>query len=55
MALRLATALPSGVLGPVDFLAFCLLTTICFALTTIDGSFAEPSAAAFCMDVVGFL
>ena len=37
------------------FLAFCLFTTICFALTALHDSFAEPSPPAFCTDVVGFL
>ena len=55
MALRLATALPSGVLGPVDLLALRLLTTICFALTAMHGSVVEQSAAAFCWEVVGVL
>ena len=53
IALRLATALPSGVLGPVDFLALRLFAAICFALVAIYGSFVEQPTTAFCVDVVG--
>lgn len=55
VALRLATALPSGVVGPVDFLAFCLLAASCFSLVGIECSFVEGAAEVFCADVVGFL
>ena len=47
MALRLATALPSDVRGPVDFLALRRLAAICFALVAMDGFFVEERAAAF--------
>ena len=48
MALRLATVLPLGVRGPVDFLALRRLAAICFALVAIGGSFVEECADAFC-------
>ena len=55
MALRLATALPSGVFGPVDFSALRRLAAICFLLVGIELSFTNRQAAAICADVVGFL
>lgn len=52
-ALRLATALPSGVRGPVDFLALRRLAAICFSLVDIRLSFYRLSRTVFCGDVVG--
>ena len=55
MALRLATALPSGERGPVDFLALRLLAAICLALVAMGGSFVEESADAIWGEVVVFM
>lgn len=55
MALRLATALPSADMGPVDFLALRRLAAICFALVAMVYSFTEGTAAKFTTDVVGIL
>jgi hypothetical protein len=41
MALRLEAALPSGVFGPVDFLALRRLAASCFSLVGIGLAFVE--------------
>ena len=53
MALRLATDLPFGERGPVDFLALRRLAAICFSLAAMSMSFTQGQAAAICRDVVG--
>ena len=55
MAFRLATALPSDVWGPVEFLALRRLAAICFALVAMGESFVEERAGAIWGDVVVFM